>query len=268
MAAKKRGGSATRTKAKPRTTKGRAPARYLGRLHGKVAVVTGASRGIGLAIASALAAEGCDLVLSGRDVPALEHTARLLVEAGRVRIVVKQCDVRDPEAVRHLFAAARQRFGRIDFLINNAGRSHATLPVDELPAEAWREALETNLNGMFYCTQAALPLLRDGGAVVSLSSVAGPRETIPGSSAYSVSKAGVVAFGNVLREELRERRIRVITVIAGATDTDIWKQFWADAPREKMLSPDTVARAIVGALTLPENAVVEEIVLTPIAGKL
>jgi NAD(P)-dependent dehydrogenase (short-subunit alcohol dehydrogenase family) len=242
--------------------------RYLGRLHGKVAVVTGASRGIGLAIAAALAAEGCDLVLSGRDVPALERAARLLVEAGRVRIVVKQCEVRDPEAVKHLFAAARQRFGRIDFLINNAGRSHATLPVEELPAEAWRETMETNLNGMFYCTQAAVPLLRDGGAIVSLSSVAGPRETIPGSSAYSVSKAGVVAFGNVLREELRERRIRVISVIAGATDTDIWEQFWPDAPREKMMLPDAVAEVVVSALTLPENAVVEEIVLTPIAGKL
>ena len=268
MAAKKRGRSTAGRKAKPGKATRQAPARYLGRLHGKAAVVTGGSRGIGLAIASALAAEGCDLVLSGRDVPALEHAARLLVEAGRVRVVVKHCDVRDPEAVRHLFAAARQRFGRVDFLINNAGRSHATLPVEELPAAAWREALETNLNGMFYCTQAALPLLRDGGAIVNLSSVAGPRETIPGSSAYSVSKAGVVAFGNVLREELRARRIRVITMIAGATDTDIWKQFWAEAPREKMMSADTVARAIVGALTLPENAVVEEIVLTPIAGKL
>lgn len=268
MAAKKRGRSTAGRKAKPGKATRQAPARCLGRLHGKAAVVTGASRGIGLAIASALAAEGCDLVLSGRDVPALEHAARLLVEAGRVRVVVKHCDVRDPEAVRHLFAAARQRFGRVDFLINNAGRSHATLPVEELPAAAWREALETNLNGMFYCTQAALPLLRDGGAIVNLSSVAGPREAIPGSSAYSVSKAGVVAFGNVLREELRARRIRVITMIAGATDTDIWKQFWAEAPREKMMSADTVARAIVGALTLPENAVVEEIVLAPIAGKL
>ena len=267
MAGKKRGRSPAAKKAKPGRKAEPAPARQLGRLHGKVAVVTGASRGIGLAVAAALAAEGCDLVLSGRDGEALARSAPFLVEAGGVRVVVKRADVRDPDHVKELFAAVRQRFPRIDFLINNAGRSHVTLPVEELPAQAWRETLETNLNGIFYCTQAALPLLREGGAIVNLSSVAGPRESIPGSSAYSVSKAGVVAFGNVLREELRERRIRVVTVIAGATDTDIWKQFWADAPREKMMSPDTVARAIVGALTLPENAVVEEIVLTPIAGK-
>ena len=268
MAAKKRGRTTARQEAKPVKKRGPSPARDLGRLHGKVAVVTGASRGIGLAIAAALAAEGCDLVLSGRDGDALQRCAPRLVDAGGIRVVVKRADVRDPEHVKELFGAVRQRFPRIDFLINNAGRSHRTLPVEELPAAAWREVLETNLNGMFYCTQAAVPLLREGGAIVNLSSVAGPRETIPGSSAYSVSKAGVVAFGDVLREELRERRIRVITVIAGATDTDIWKQFWAEAPREKMMSPDTVAQAIVGALTLPENAVVEELVLTPVAGKL
>ena len=272
MAARKRRGSSAR-KAKPARAalarrRATAPARNLGRLHGKVAVVTGASRGIGLAIAAALAAEGCDLVLSGRDGEALGRSAPFLVEAGGIRVVVKRADVRDPDHVKELFAAVRERFPRIDFLINNAGRSHATLPVEELPAQAWRETLETNLNGVFYCTQAALPLLREGGAIVNLSSVAGPRENIPGSSAYSTSKAGLVAFGNVLREELRERCIRVITVIAGATDTDIWKQFWVDAPREKMMSPDAVASAVLGALTLPENAVVEELVLTPIAGKL
>jgi len=233
-----------------------------------VAVVTGATRGIGLAIASALAAEGCDLVLTGRDASALARAVRRVRDVVAVEVVAGRCDVRDPEQVRKLLAAARRRFPRIDILINNAGRSHATLPVAQLPAEAWREVLETNLNGMFYCTQAALPLLRDGGSIVNLSSVAGPREAIPGSSAYSVSKAGVVAFGDVLREELRERRIRVITVIAGATDTEIWKQFWAEAPREKMMAPETVAQSIVAALTLPENAVVEELVLTPIAGKL
>jgi NAD(P)-dependent dehydrogenase (short-subunit alcohol dehydrogenase family) len=268
MAAKTPRRSPPRRKAKPGWKRGPAAPRRLGRLHGKVAVVTGASRGIGLAIAAALAAEGCDLVLSGRDAEALERSAPLLVEAGDIRAVVKRADVRDPAQVKELFKAVRQRFPRIDFLVNNAGRSHATLPVEELPAAAWRETLETNLHGMFYCTQAALPLLREGGSIVNLSSIAGPREAIPGSSAYSVSKAGVVAFGEVLREELRERRIRVITVIAGATDTEIWQQFWPDAPREKMMSPDTVASAIVNALTLPENAVVEEIVLTPIAGKL
>ena len=268
MAARKLRRAPPRKKAKPGWKRGRAAPRQLGRLHGKVAVVTGASRGIGLAVAAALAAEGCDLVLNGRDADALQRSAPLLVQAGRIRAVVKRADVRDPEQVKHLFKAVGERFPRIDFLINNAGRSHATLPVEELPAAAWRETLETNLNGMFYCTQAALPLLREGGSIVNLSSIAGPREAIPGSSAYSVSKAGVVAFGEVLREELRERRIRVITVIAGATDTDIWEQFWPEAPREKMMSPETVAQVIVGALTLPDDAVVEEIVVTPIAGKL
>ncbi|HUK88419.1 MAG TPA: SDR family NAD(P)-dependent oxidoreductase, partial [Terriglobales bacterium] len=144
-----------------REARGRPPAR----LQGKVAVVTGASRGIGLAVAAALAAEGCNLVLSGRDPSALARAVQRVREKLPVEVVAGRCDVRDPEQVGKLFAAARRRFPRIDFLINNAGRSHATLPVAQLPPQAWREALETNLNGMFYCTQAALPSLRAGGAI-------------------------------------------------------------------------------------------------------
>jgi NAD(P)-dependent dehydrogenase (short-subunit alcohol dehydrogenase family) len=135
-------------------------------------------------------------------------------------------------------------------------------PVEELSLEDWRRNLDTNLTGMFLCTRAALPLMHSGGAIINNLSVAA-RTVFAGEAAYCASKFGALGFTNTLREELRPRGIRVIALIAGATDTDIWNQFMPDAPRDKMLRPEAVASAVVDALTLPENARMEELVITP-----
>jgi NAD(P)-dependent dehydrogenase (short-subunit alcohol dehydrogenase family) len=235
-------------------------------LAGKVALITGASRGIGFAIARALAAENCLLLITGRNLPQLEKTSR---ELGRqkVRVVVQACDVRDPKSVKALAATAKKQFPHVDILINNAGISQASLTVDKLDYETWRDVIDTNLTGMFLVTHETLALMRRGGTIVNNLSLAATR-VFPGLSAYDASKYGALGFTDTLREELRPKGIRVIALIPGATDTDIWNTLWPDAPRKKMMSPETVASALVSALCLPENSTVEEIKLQPTAGTL
>jgi NAD(P)-dependent dehydrogenase (short-subunit alcohol dehydrogenase family) len=235
-------------------------------LKGKVALITGASRGIGLAIAQALAGEGCNLILPGRTVTALEKTARKLASS-KVRVLVKICDVRDPHAVRALAHAIRKQFRRLDILINNAGIAHPNLPIAKLPYHVWKSVIDTNLTGTFLVTREMLPLMRRGGSIVNNLSIAATR-VFAGSSAYNASKHGALGFTDTLREELRDKGIRVVALMPGATDTDIWDTLWPKAPRQKMMSSQTIANALVAALTLPQNSTMEQLTITPTAGAL
>ncbi len=236
-------------------------------LAGKVAVVTGASRGIGLAIAQALLAEGCTVVATSRRISAQpkKSGSRQPITDNRSPITAVQCDVRDERSVAILFAAVKKRFGHVDILINNAGMAHPLRNIEDLPLETWREVLETNLTGMFLCTRAALPLMRKGGVIVNNLSVAA-RGVFPGESAYCASKHGALGFTDTLRAEVRGRGLRVVSLLPGPTATDIWNQFMPEAPRDKMMSPETVARAVVNAIALPENVSVEELRLGPTGG--
>jgi len=235
-------------------------------LHGQTALITGASRGIGAAIARALAAEGCNLILTSRDQTGLTKIGREM-SRNRVRVLTQGCDVRDPHSVDDLFRTIRQEFPRIDILINNAGIAHANLTVDKLPFPVWKEVLATNLDGTFLVTQASLSLLRRGGTIVNNLSIAATR-VFAGSAAYNASKHAAFGLTNTLREELRGKGIRVIGLLPGATDTDIWKTLWPQAPRKKMLSPETVAHALIQAIVLPSNATVETLEILPSAGTL
>src|SRR2546425_541693 len=143
-------------------------------LRGKVALITGAGQGIGLAIARALAAEGCNLVITSRNKTALAKACREL-KAKNAHVLSCLCDVRDPVSVRDLMAAVQGRFHHIDILINNAGIAHTNLSVAELPLESWREVIDTNLNGMFLITRDALPLMKSGGVIVNNLSIAAKR---------------------------------------------------------------------------------------------
>ena len=235
-------------------------------MRGQVALVTGATRGIGLAIARALAEEGCNLILTARSESVLAHVGRELAST-KVQILAHGCDVRDPHSVDALFRAIRQRFKRLDILINNAGIAHPNLPVEKLPFPVWKDVLETNLDGMFLVTQAALAMMKRGGTIVNNLSIAATR-VFPGSAAYNASKHGALGLTNTLREELRPRGIRVIAVLPGATDTDIWTTLWPQAPRRKMMSAATVATSVVQAILLPTNATVETLQIRPTAGTL
>jgi NAD(P)-dependent dehydrogenase (short-subunit alcohol dehydrogenase family) len=235
-------------------------------LRQQVALVTGASRGIGLAIARTLAAKGCNLVITGRDEQALRRISRELASR-KIQILVQSCEVRDPQSVDDLFRVLRRQFQRLDILINNAGIAHANLTVDKLPLPVWQDVIDTNLTGAFLVTQAALAIMKRGGTIVNNLSVAANR-VFAGCSAYNASKHGALGFTRTLREELRPKGIRVIALLPGATDTDIWKTLWPQASRKKMMSPATVAEAVVNAILLPPNATVETLEILPTVGLL
>jgi NAD(P)-dependent dehydrogenase (short-subunit alcohol dehydrogenase family) len=233
---------------------------------GRLALVTGASRGIGLAIARALAREGCNLIITGRDERALAK-ARTELEKLNIQVLAQSCDVRRPDSVDYLFALVRGLHKPLDILINNAGIGHPNRTVGELSYPTWMQVIDTNLNGLFLMTQASLAVMKRGSTIVNNLSIAAER-VFPGSAAYNASKHGALGFTNTLREELRPKGIRVIALMPGATDTAIWDTLWPKAPRHKMMSAETVARTVVDALRLPENATVEKIVVMPSSGTL
>ena len=240
-------------------------------LAGRLALITGANRGIGLAIARALAREGCNLVITGRDERALakasQELEKLQPAALHLPVLAQSCDVRSPDSVDYLFALVRGLRKPLDILINNAGIGHPNLSVGELPYPTWMEVIDTNLNGLFLMTQAALAVMKRGSTIVNNLSIAAER-VFPGSAAYNASKHGALGFTDTLREELRPKGIRVIALMPGATDTALWNTLWPKAPRRKMMSAETVARAVVNALRLPENTTVEKIVVMPSSGAL
>jgi len=233
---------------------------------GKIALVTGATQGIGLEIARALADEGCALILSARNQARL-RTVETQLARKKVRVLAVPCDVRDEQSVTELFAAIRQQFGRLDILVNSAGIAHAFTPVGKLPLETWDDVLATNLTGTFVVTQAALRLMKRGATIANILSMSAKR-AFPNLAAYNASKFGALGFTSTLRAELRSEGIRVIAVLPGATDTPIWDTLWPDAPREKMIHPATVARALVDALKLTPESTVEELDIMPTAGAL
>jgi NAD(P)-dependent dehydrogenase (short-subunit alcohol dehydrogenase family) len=235
-------------------------------LSGRLALITGANRGIGLAISCALAREGCNLIITGRDERALAKTCAEL-EKIRVDVLAQPCDVRSPESVDCLFARVRALRKPLDILINNAGIAHPNRLVADLPYPTWMEVIDTNLNGLFLITQAALAVMKRGSTIVNNLSVAAER-IFPGSAAYNASKHGALGFTDTLREELRPKGIRVIALLPGATDTEIWQTLWPKAPRRKMMSSESVAQTVVDALRLPENTTVEKIIIRPSIGTL
>ena len=249
-----------------RKRKFRAPSRRESNLAGRLALITGANRGIGLAIARALARQGCDLIITARDERALAK-ARIELEKLNVPVLAQSSDVRCPDSVDYLFALLRGLHKPLDILINNAGMGHPHRTVGELPYPTWMEVIDTNLNGLFLMTQAALAVMKRGVTIVNNLSIAAER-VFSGSAAYNASKHGALGFTNTLREELRPKGIRVIALMPGATDTAIWEAMWPQAPRRKMMNAETVARTVVDALLLPENATVEKIVLMPSTGTL
>jgi NAD(P)-dependent dehydrogenase (short-subunit alcohol dehydrogenase family) len=227
----------------------------------KLALVTGASRGLGLAIAEALSERGFHLILAARSQAALDRLAAHLPNS-----IAIACDIRDPQAVAELAAQVKKR-KRLDVLINNAGIAGPAQPIASLDYATWREVIDTNLHGTFLVTQSVLPFLGKGSVIVNNLSIAA-RMAFPGMAAYNTSKRGLLAFTETLREELRPRSIRVVALLPGAVDTGIWKQFWPDAPRRRMMSPRSIGQAVANAVSQPANVNFDELVINPSAGTL
>ena len=272
----------------------------MGRLDGKVAVVTGGSSGIGRATALALVAEGCAVAAGGRKAEALEEIAGALGDRGLTQVM----DVRDESHVRRLVDAAVERFGPLDIMVNNAGLNHSG-NIESGNVEEWRAMLETNVLGVLIgCREAVRAMKAKGGDglrghIVNVSSVAG-RGTGPSNQVYSATKFAVNALSDGLRQEVHDAGIRVTIVMPGAVLTNFGRTFPQEVldaaaralgldpeaegvrrgeylPQEGVervlrerpgvfLSADDIARAVLYAVSQPASVQVDEIMVRPSIG--
>ena len=237
------------------------PTQSLTALDGQVAVVTGAGRGIGAAIARSLARLGATVALCGRTPAALNSTANTITNArGKARAIA--CDVTRLESVEEAARQIEAFLGRVDILVNNAGIGGFGGPLHQLPAEGWEQILNTNLRGVYYCIRAFAPLMirARSGHIVNISSIAG-KNALPNGAAYSASKWGLNGLTYSVAEELRGHNIRVSVLCPGSTNTDLSPHAGKDPAR--MLQPEDVAHAVEMLVTQSPQSFVSEIFLRP-----
>lgn len=193
-------------------------------LTGKVAVVTGAGRGIGEGIATLLADAGANVVCAARSVDQIEHTASIINASNTGgRAICQQTDVSKAEDMEVLAQRAVDEFGRLDIWVNNAGGSLVSAPLTDLDPAEWDKTLAVNLSSVFYSVQAAVKHMKHGGSIVNTSSMAG-RDPFPGSGHYSAAKAGVNMLTKTLALELGPKKIRVNAILPGFVPTDTVKK--------------------------------------------
>lgn len=235
----------------------------MGTLDGKVAIVTGSSRGIGFAIARALLEAGGRVTITGRQAEAL---ARAAEELGRVappdRLAAQPADVRRYEDVERLVEQTVRRFGGLDLLVNNAGVGNFS-DLALMSLEAWHETIETNLTGVFYCCRAAIPHLkrRGGGWIVNISSLAG-KNFFAGGTAYCASKAGLNALSEALMQEVRYDDIRVSYIMPGSVATGFTGRTASEEDGWK-LRPEDVAQAVIDLLGHPARSLPSRVEIRP-----
>ena len=226
-------------------------------------LITGASRGIGRAIAEKLAGPEVTLLLHGRDAEALSQTCRS-VEAKSGKAVQLLHDLRDPGAIQKMVDEIGG--AALDGLINNAGIA-IVKPLADVTLEEWQSTLAVNVTAPFLLTQKLLPIMPAGSSIVNILSIAA-KTGFPNWSAYCMSKFALEGFSQSVREELRGRGIRVLNVYPAATSTEIWNGVEGEWPREKMLSPEEIGDAIAYALSRPSEVAVENIHLQNVGGAL
>lgn len=237
------------------------------RLAGTVAIVTGASTGMGRAIAVALAEEGADLALVARSAERLQE-ARTNARAGSAEVLAFPGDVADQAFARQVVERVIERFGRLDILVNNAGTNTGHRNLADIPAADWRRVLETNLTGAFLFTRyALLPMRKAGkGLIINISSGAGLAPSGPAGVAYSASKHGIQSLTGSINAEERRHGIRACAIAPGETDTpnlDLRPLIPGKEARATMLRPEDIANAVRYVATQPEHVAVELIVINP-----
>ena len=233
-------------------------------LAGQVAVVTGAGRGIGRAIALKLAELGAHTVLCGRSREALEQTAAAMQNSRQssVKSSVIECDVTDLQSVDALAKHVERTFHRIDILVNNAGIGGAGGPLHQLAPNDWEHVLNTNLRGVYYCIRSLAPLMikARNGHIINISSLAG-KNALPNGAAYAASKWGLNGLTYSVAEELRAHNIRVSVICPGSVHTEFSAHPGKNA--EKMLQASDVAHAVAMIVTQAPQSFASEVLLRP-----
>jgi 3-oxoacyl-[acyl-carrier protein] reductase len=226
----------------------------------QVAIITGASKGIGLAIARALLDRDMQVVISARKQDELTKAQQKLGGSSRVHVV--RGDVGVPGEAERLINAAVQRFGAVDVLVNNAGVGRFA-NVSDMSIDDWRQVIDTNLSGVFYCTRAAIPEMRrrGGGWIINISSLAG-KNAFAGGAAYCASKAGLNAFTEALMQEVRHDNIRVSYVMPGSVSTAFGDR-GVGGEADWKLSPEDVARCVIDLLAHESRSLPSRIELRP-----
>lgn len=231
-------------------------------LTGKRALVTGGTKGIGLAIARALTEAGADTVICGRDRRALDSAVDGLRRANPGRKVSGQtADVSNSEAVRDLFRSADQELGGLDILVNNAG-SGVFHPAADITVEEWDRIIGTNLSGVFYCSREALARFKNAasGWIINISSLAG-KNPMPGGAAYNASKFGLNGMTEAMMLDHRQENVKVSYVMPGSVDTEFGghpsgKSNWK-------IAPEDIAEIVLDILRKPERTLVSRVEVRP-----
>ena len=234
----------------------------MGRLDGKVAIVTGGGTGIGKGIARAFAREGAGLIIASRKRENLESTAQELRSSGATVSVV-QTDVTDERQVEALFAAVKEN-GRLDILVNNSAAFDGG-PIDELPLSAWQTVMDVNLTGVFLCTREAMRIMKrqGGGRIINIGSIAAqaPRKN---AAAYAASKHGLVGLTKVTALEGRDFGVVASCLHPGNVLTEVTNESTANRDAEPMMSTDDVATAALTMAALPLNVNMFESIVLPV----
>lgn len=233
-------------------------------LESKVAVVTGASRGIGFRIAQALLEHGASLVIGSRQEAGLRQARETLQQQAPGRVEDAATDVRDYNQVERLMALAEQKFGGIDILVNNAGVG-LLRPVDQITPEEWDEVIDTNLTGCFYCVRAVVPRMkrRGGGYIFNISSLAG-KNTFAGGAAYNASKFGLNGFSEAAMLDLRYDNIRVSYIMPGSVETGFGRSSEGkDGASSWKLDARDVAQVVLDLLAMDPRGMVSRVEMRP-----
>ena len=231
----------------------------------KIAWITGGSRGIGFSCAEMLAEQGYHIAISSREAERLEQAATKLRAKGH-HVGAFPCDVADEASVKSTYRNIVEELGSPQLLVNSAGIAPWST-FTETSTQEFDDTIAINTRGMFLCSREVLPAMyeRKEGTIVQLLSIASIKGYLHG-AAYVTSKFAALGFTNALREEARQHGVRVIAVLPGATETELWDEKERTQYHERMMQPEDVASAIISALNQPTRALVEEILIRPIAG--